>query len=320
MGLKCLQAVFATLAAIGIAVPMACAQEFPVKAIRIIASPPGGANNFMARVIGQGLNDSVGWNVIVDNRPSGGFIQGELLAKAAPDGYTLLIAAGSFTIGPLFEKAPYDVIKDFAPVALIATAPSVLSVHPSMPVKSVKDLVALAKKQPGQLNFSTSGTGSANHLPAELFKHLAGVNLVRINYRGAGPALTALISGEVHLMFATASSVAPHMKAGRLRGLAVTSAKPTELIPGLPTIAASGVPGYEYSSPWGLLAPAKTPPTTVNRLSQEVLRVLKQPDVRQRILDSGADLAAGTPEEYAATIKNELATWGKVIRDAGLAK
>ncbi len=298
----------------------AFAQDFPSKPIRIIASPPGGANNFLARIVGQGLGDSVGWQVIVDNRPSGGFIQGELLAKSAPDGYTLLVAAGSFTIGPLFEKAPYDVVKDFAPVSLVSTAPSVLSVHPSMPVTSVRQLITLAKARPGELNFSTSGTGSANHLPAELFKIRAGVNLVRINYRGAGPALTALIGGEVHLMFATASSVAHHLKSGRLRGLAITSAEPSELIPGLPTIAASGVPGYDYVSPWGLLAPARTPPAIISRLNREIVRVLRQPDVRQRFLDTGTEVVASTPEEYAAAIKTELATWGKVIREAGLAK
>lgn len=297
----------------------AFAQTFPGKPIRIIASPPGGSNNFVARLVGQGLNESAGWQVIVDNRPSGGFIQGELLAKSAPDGYTLLVAAGSFTIGPLFEKAPYDVVTDFAPVSLVSTSPSVLSVHPSMPVKSVRQLITLAKARPKDLNFSTSGTGSANHLPAELFKYMAGVDLVRINYRGAGPALTALIGGEVHVMFATASSVAPHIKASRLRGLAITSAKESALIPGLPTIAASGVPGYDFVSPFGLLAPAKTPPAIINRLNQEIVRVLGQREHRQRFLDTGSEVVASTPEEYVAAIKTELSTWGKVIREAGLA-
>ena len=228
--------------------------------------------------------------------------------------------AGSITLGTLFEKAPYDVVKDFAPIVLMASSPSVLSVHPSMPVHSVKDLIVLAQKRPGELNFSTSGTGSANHLPAELFKHMARVNLVRVNYRGAGPALTALISGEVHLMFATASSVAPHMQSRRLRGLAITSAKRSDLIPGLPTIAESGLPGYDFVSPFGLVAPAKTPPATVSRLNQEIVRILKQPQVRQRILDTGAEVVASTPDEYGAALRNELATWGKVIRDAGLAQ
>ena len=302
------------------ALPPVNAQDFPAKPIRIIASPPGGANNFLARVVGQGLNESVGWNVVVDNRPSGGFIQGELLAKAPADGYTLLIAAGSFTIGPLFEKAPYDVVKDFAPVCLASTSPSVLSVHPSMPVRSVRQLIALARKRPGELNFSTSGTGSANHLPAELFKVLAGVNMVRVNYRGAGPALTALISGEVHLMFATASSVAPHIQANRVRGLAITSVKPSELLAGLPTIAASGVPGYDYTSPFGLLAPAKTPPAIVRQLNQEIVKVLKKPEVQKRFMDAGTEVIASTPEDYSAAIKAELAKWGKIIREAGLAK
>ena len=314
MGRTCLAACLFSLA---LAAP---AQEFPVKPIRIITSPPGGANNFMARILEQGLNESIGWRIVVDNRPSGGFIQGDLLARAVPDGYTLLVVASTNTLGTLFEKAPYDVVKDFAPIVLMASSPSVLTVHPSMPVNSVKDLIVLAQKRPGELNFATSGTGSANHLPAELFKHMARVNLVRVNYKGAGQALTALISGEVHLMFATASSVAPHLQSRRLKGLAITSAKRSDLIPGLPTIAESGVPGYDFVSPFGLVAPAKTPPATVSRLNQEIVRVLKQPEVRPRILDTGAEVVASTPDEYGAALRNELATWGKVIRDAGLDK
>lgn len=319
MNKHCVSASLLSIALIVLSAGAAFAQTFPSKPIRIIASPPGGANNFLARLVGQGLNENAGWQVIVDNRPSGGFIQGELLAKSAPDGHTLMVAAGTFTMGPLFEKAPYDVVTDFSPVTLISTSPSVLSVHPSMPIKSVRQLIALAKAKPRDLNFSTSGTGSANHLPAELFKYMTGVDIVRINYKGAGPALTALIGGEVHLMFATAASVAPHLKSGRLRGLAITSAKPSDLIPGLPTIAASGVPGYDYVSPFGLFAPAKTPPAIINRLNQEIVRVLGQQANRQRLLDTGNEVVASTPEEYAAAIKTELATWGKVIREAGLA-
>ena len=299
-------------------VGVALGQDFPTKPIRIIASPPGGANNFVARLVAQGLTDSVGWQVMVDNRPSGGFIQGELLARAAPDGHSLLVAAGSFTIGPLFEKAPYDVVRDFSPVTLVATSPSVLVVHPSMPVKSVKELIALARARPGELNFSTSGTGSANHLPAELFKSMAAVNIVRINYKGAGPALTGLIGGEVHLMFATASSAAPHIKSGRVRALAVTSAQPSALLPGLTTIAASGLPGYDFVSPFGLIAPAKTPQAVINRLNQEIVRVINQPKVRQKFSDTGTEVVGNSPEEYAAVVRSELAKWGKVIKDAGL--
>ncbi len=319
MGRRSLVASLLTAGVVALAAGPAAAQDFPSKPIRIIASPPGGANNFVARLVGQGLNDSLGWTVIVDNRPSGGFIQGDLLMRSPADGYTLLVTAGSFTIGPLFEKAPYDVVRDFVPVTLVATSPSVLTVHPSMPVKSVRQLIALAKARPGELNFSTSGTGSSNHLPAELFQQLAGVNLVRINYKGAGPALTGLIGGEVHLMFATASSVAPHIASGRLRGLAITSARPSELID-LPTIAASGVPGYDFSAPFGLFAPARTPPAIINRLNQEIVRVLRQPDVRKRFLDTGAEVVASSPEEYAAMIKTELTTWSRLIRELGLAK
>jgi len=309
---------FLTAALLSEATVLAVAQEFPSKPIRIIASPPGGANNFIARLVAQGLNEMTGWSVIVDNRPSGGFIQGEMLMRSPPDGYTLLVAAGSFSIGPLLEKAPYDVIRDFAPVCLVITAPSVLVVHPSLPVKSVKQLIALAKAKPGELNFSTSGTGSANHLPAELFKHLAGVNFVRVNYKGAGPALTGLLVGEAQLMFATASSVTPHIAAGRVRGLAITSAKRSALV-NLPTIAESGVPGYDFTAPTGLLAPARTPPAIVGRLNSEIVRALRQPETTKRFMDTGSEVVASTPEEYAAVIATEQATWGKVIKQTGLA-
>ncbi len=306
-----------TIALLSTAAVQVGAQEFPGKPIRIIASPPGGANNFIARLVAQGLNETAGWSVIVDNRPSGGFIQGEMLMRSPPDGHTLLVAAGSFSIGPLLEKSPYDVMRDFSPVCLAITAPSVLLVHPSMPIKSVKQLIALAKAKPGELNFSTSGTGSANHLPAELFKHFAGVNLVRVNYKGAGPALTGLLGGEVHLMFATASSATPHIASGRVRGLAITSAKRSELV-NLPTIAESGVPGYDFTAPAGVLAPARTPPSIVRRLNQEIVRALKQPEMTKRFMLTGSEVVASTPEEYSAAIAAELAIWGKIIKQAGL--
>ena len=297
---------------------IAAAQDFPVKPIRIIASPPGGANNFVARLAGEGLNEVAGWSFVVDNRPSGGFLQGELLMRSPPDGHTLLVASSAIILGPMMEKAPYDVIRDFAPLSLVTVAPSVLIVHSSLPVKSVKELVALAKARPGELNFSTSGTGSSNHLPAELFKYLAGVNLVRVNYKGAGPALIGLMSGEAQVMFATATSATPHIASGRVRGLAVTSAKRSALV-NLPTIAESGVPGYDFTAPIGLLAPARTPPAIINRLNQEIVRALKQPHMVKRVMDSGAELVASTPAEYGAAIAAEIATWGKVIRASGLA-
>ena len=297
---------------------IAAAQDFPVKPIRIIASPPGGANNFVARLAGEGLNEVAGWSFVVDNRPSGGFLQGELLMRSPPDGYTLLVASSAIILGPMMEKAPYDVIRDFAPLSLVTVAPSVLIVHSSLPVKSVKELVALAKARPGELNFSTSGTGSSNHLPAELFKYLAGVNLVRVNYKGAGPALIGLMSGEAQVMFATATSATPHIASGRVRGLAVTSAKRSALV-NLPTIAESGVPGYDFAAPIGLLASARTPPAIINRLNQEIVRALKQPHMVKRVTDSGAELVASTPAEYGAAIAAEIATWGKVIRASGLA-
>jgi len=272
----------------------------------------------MARVVAQGITSNVGWSVLVDNRPTP--VQAELLMRSPPDGYTILVAAGSFAIGPLFTKGRIDVGKDFAPISLVAFAPSLLAVHPSLPVKSVKDLMALAKARPGELNFATGGTGSASHLPAELFKYHAKLNLVRVNYKGAGPALTGLLSGEVHMMFASASSALTHIRARRLRGIASTSARPTELIPDLPSIASTGLPGYDYQANWGFIAPAQTPREVINRLNLEIVRVMKQPDVRKRILETGTEVAGTTADEYFAVIANEQTIWRKVIQDAGLSK
>ncbi len=292
------------------------AQEFPGKAIRIVASPPGGANNFIARLVAQGLTDSVGWQVIVDNRPSG-FIQGEIVARSAPDGYSMLIAAGSFTVGPLLEKAPYDPVKDFAPVVLVATSPNIVVVHPSLPVKSITELITLAKSRPGQLNYGAGSTGSSGHLASELLKSMARADIVRINYKGDGPAVVALLGGEIQTMVVSGTTVAQHIKSGRMRALAVTSPRPTALFPGLPTVAAS-VPGYEFVTPFGLLAAAQTPRAVIARLNQAIVRLLSQPEIKQKFFDAGTEVVANSPDEYAAMIKSEIVTWSKLIKETGI--
>ncbi|MBI3068912.1 MAG: tripartite tricarboxylate transporter substrate binding protein, partial [Betaproteobacteria bacterium] len=249
---------------------------------------------------------------------AGGVIGAEMAAKSPPDGYTLLVAAGSFWIGPLLRDTPYDPVRDFSPISMVSRAPNVVAVHPSLPVKSVKELIALAKARPGVLNYSSGATGSSSHLSGELFKALAGVNIVRIPYKGTAPALNDLIAGQVHLMFPTASAVAPHLKSGRLRALGVTSAEPSVLFPGLPAVAAMGLSGYEAVSMTGIFAPAGTPATIINRLNREVVRVLNMADVKEKLFRLGVEPVGSSPEELAAKIKYEMTRLGKVIRDAGV--
>ncbi len=295
---------------------MVFGQNYPNKPIRIVASAAGGSGDFAARLIAQGLTGALGQQVVVDNR--GGIIPGEIVSKAPPDGYTLLIDAASFWIGPLLQETPYDPVKDFAPVTLTDSAPNVLVVNPSLPVKSVKELIALAKARPGELNYGSSSTGSTPHLAAELFNNMAGVKIVRVPFKGSGPAVISLLGGQVQLMFATAGSVAPHVKSGRLRALAVASPQPSALAPGLPTIAASGVPGYEAVAFEGMFAPAKTPVAIIDRLNQEIVRVLNRAEVKERFFNAGVETVGSTPEEFAAAIKSNVAKWGKLIKDAGI--
>jgi tripartite-type tricarboxylate transporter receptor subunit TctC len=295
---------------------MVFGQNYPNKPIRIVASAAGGSGDFAARLIGQGLSGALGQQVVVDNR--GGIIPGEIVSKAPPDGYTLLIDAASFWIGPLLQETPYDPVKDFAPVTLTDSAPNVLVVNPSLPVKSVKELIALAKARPGELNYGSSSTGSSPHLAAELFNMMAGVKIVRVPFKGSGPAVISLLGGQVQLMFATAGSVAPHVKSGRLRALAVASLQPSALAPGLPTIAASGVPGYEAVAFEGMFAPAKTPVAIIDRLNQEIVRVLNKAEVKERFFNAGVETVGSTPEEFAAAIKSNVAKWGKLIKEAGI--
>ncbi len=294
----------------------ACAQGYPVKPIRIVTAEPGGGHDLTARLIAQGITSALGQQVIVENR-SGAIFAGEIVSKAPPDGYTLLAFGSSLWLLPFMKSSvPYDAVRDFSPIILATNAPILVVVHPALPVKSVKALIALARARPGDIDYASGATGASSHLAVELFKATAGVNLVRIPYRGNGPALTAVIGGQVQLIFPTAGSAAPHLKSGRLRALAVTSAQPTALFPGLPTVASAGLPGYEASSIVGVFAPAKTPAAIINRLNTEIQRVLSDPATKKRFFDSGVETLGGSPEQLAAAVKAETAVLGKLIKDA----
>lgn len=291
------------------------AQSYPSKPIRIVTAGVGGGGDFAARLIAHGISGPLGQQVVVDNR--GGIIPAQTVAKAAPDGYTFLVHGATIWLSPfLQENLPYDPIRDFSPVTWAVSQPNVLVVHPSLPVNSVKELVALARTHPGALNYASSATGGTPHLAGELFKSMTGVNVVRINYKGVGAALNAQIAGEVHIMFSTTSSVAPHVKSGRLRALAVTSAQPSELAPGLPTIAASGVPGYEVISILAMFAPAGTPARVIDRINHEIVRYLNMPDVKEKFLKSGVEVVASSPQRLAVTVKSEMAKWSTVLKGA----
>jgi len=297
---------------------VASGQDYPNKPVRMVTAAPGAAGDFVARLVALGLTESWGQQVIVENRGGSGVIPIEIVAKALPDGYTLLVFGTTLWLLPLIQKVSYNPIGDFSPITLAAVTPLLLVVHPSLPVKSIKELIAWAKAKPGELNYASGISGSATHLPAELFKAMAGVNIVRVAYKGGAPAISALIGGEVQVMFATASGAGPHVNSGRLRALAVTSAQPSALFPGLPTVAASGLPGYDAASIMCIFAPAKTPAALVGRLNRDIVRVLNKADVKERFIKAGSEVVASSPKELAAAMKSDMATMGKVIRDAGI--
>jgi len=292
------------------------AQSYPNKPVRIVTSEAGGTNDLLARLISVGLSGALGQSVITDNRPT--IIAIESVSKSPPDGYTLLSAAATLWLGPLLQKMPYDAVRDFAPISLVTSQPNVLVVNPSLPVKSVKELIALAKARPGELNISAQPAGSYPYLAAKLFKSMTGLNIVDLPYKGAAQALTAVVSGEAHMTFATPGSLAQYVKSNRLRGLAVSGSKPSALAPGLPTIAASGVPGFEAEASQGIFAPAGTPAPIINRLNLEIVRFIKTPDAQEKFLALGLDTVGSSPEEFAAVIKGEIDKWGKLIKDAGI--
>ena len=294
------------------------AEDFPSRLVRIVAPSPGGGGDFVARLVAQGLTPALGQQVIVENR-SGGVIQAEVVAKAPPDGHTLLLAGSGLWLMPFMRsQLPFDPARDFAPVSLVVTSPNVLVVHPSLPVKTVRELITLAKAQPGKLNYSAGITGSSPHLAAELFKLMAGVDIVRIAYKSTTTAMSDMIAGQVHVSFANASNVAPHIKSGRLRALAVTSARPSKLMPGLPTVASAGLAGFESVAVYGLLAPAKTPAAVIARIQQETLRVVSTPAIQEKFFSAGVETVGSSSEAFAALIRNDTEKTGKLIRDVGI--
>ncbi|MDB5926397.1 MAG: hypothetical protein JWN13_5333 [Betaproteobacteria bacterium] len=301
-------------------VSSAAAQTYPSKPIRfVVPFPPGGGNDTMARAFGQKMSEGFAQPVVIDNRPgAGGNIGAETAARALPDGYTVFLGGvGSHGINPnLQAKLPYDPIKDFAPISLIASAPLVIVVPPSLPIKSVSDLVQLAKARPGELNYASSGSGTIAHLSAELLNSMAKIKLEHVPYKGTGPALTDLLAGRVQVMFNSAVSILPQVRSGKLRAVAMTAAKRSAAMPDLPTVAESGVPGYEAASWYGVLAPAATPRPIVQKLNSEIVRIARTPDVRERLAADGADPVGSSPEEFAAYIKRELARWARVIEQA----
>ena len=292
-------------------------QNYPTKSVRILTNPVGGGNDFSARLIAQELASVLGQPVIVDNRPAG-VIQGEIVSKAAPDGYTLLLAGANFWVGTLLQKTPYDPVKDFAPITLTTSSPNILVVHPSVAATSVKELIALAKAKPGTLNYASTSAGSSSHFAGELLKSMAGINMVRVPYKGGGPAIVALMGGEVQVAFPTIGAATPNLKSGKLRALAVTSAQRSALVPDLPTIAASGVPGYDLDSADAVFAPVKTPAAIINRLSQEIVRIVNKPEVKEKYLNTGSDVVGSTPQQLSAKMKAELAALGRVVKEAGI--
>jgi tripartite-type tricarboxylate transporter receptor subunit TctC len=298
------------------------AQEYPVKPIRFIApNLPAGPTDILARLLGQKMSEAFGQPVIIENRAgAGGNIGTELAAKTPPDGYTL-VTGNNATFGAnpsLYKKLPFDPIKDFAPIVLVATQPNVLVVHPSLPVKNVKDLIAFAKSRPGQLNYANSGTGANAHLSAELFKSMTGTAIEAIAYKSAAPALIDLMAGQTHMMFATSLSVMQHIQSGKLRALGVTTGKRVNALKDLPTIAEAGVPGFEATTWHGVLTTAGTPPAIVNKLNAEINRTLQMPDVRDKLAGLGAEIVGGTPKEFADHIAREIPKWAKVVKAANV--
>jgi tripartite-type tricarboxylate transporter receptor subunit TctC len=306
---------------IGMAAAVAAiAQAYPAKPVRMLAPEPGGGNEVAGRLIARALSESFGQQFIVENRGgASGAIAGEILAKAPPDGYTVLYYGSTIWLLPfLREKVPFDPIRDFAPVSLATTAPFFLFAHPSLPVRSVKELIALAKAKPGELNYGSAGSGAATHLSGELFNRAAGVNIVRVAYKGSGAAASALAAGEVQIMFGSASLGLAFAKAGRLKILGVASSKPSALAPEVPTISSSGLPGFEADAMSGMFAPAKTPPKIIQRLNQEIVRALERPDMKERFLAAAIEAIGSSPEQFAAILKADQAKWGKLIRELGI--
>ena len=293
------------------------AQNYPVRPVRMIVPfSPGGATDVPARILAQRLSEAFGHQIVIDNRPgAGGVLGADAVAKAPPDGYTLLLTATTHVISAsLYKKLPYDAIRDFAPVMLIGSGPNVLTVHPSLPAKNVRELIALAKARPGKIDYASSGNGSSQHLFGALFMSLADIRMMHIPYKGSAPATTDLIAGQVSVGFPGIALVLPHTKAGRLRALAVTSAERSKAMPDVPSIAEAGVPGYAATLWLGLLAPRGTPPQIVQKLFDEIAKLLRQPEVESAYLATGTDVTISNPEQFGLFVKAEYDKWAKVIK------
>lgn len=297
------------------------AQAYPSKAIRVIVPfPPGGSTDFLARIVGQKLTAAWGQQVVIDNRPgAGGTVGAAEAARATPDGYTLLMGAVHHTIATsAYAKLPYDFQKDFAPVTTVAIVPNILVVNPAVPATTVKELIAHAKANPGKLTYGSAGMGTAHHLIGESFNAQAGVDILHVPYKGGSPAVADLIGGQVTLMYDTVSSCLPHIKSGKLRAIGVSTAKRSAALPDVPTIAEAALPGFEVTTWFGFLAPAKTPPEIVTRLNTEIVKILNMPDVRERLLAAGSEPVGNTPEQMTAQIAKETAEFAKIVKQAKL--
>ena len=300
----------------------ALAQDYPAKTIRMVVGfVPGGGTDIIGRIVAQKLSETIGQQVVIDNRGgAAGLLAAEIVAKAPPDGYTIMMAhiAAMVVLPSLMPKLPYDVLKDFAPITLVASGPNLLVVHPSLPVKTVRDLVALAKARPGQLQYASPGSGSIQHLAAELFKLQAKVDMLHVPYKGSGQSIVDLIAGHVHLNFDSVPPVINYVRQGRLRAIAVTSAERYSLLPEIPTINESGIEGFDMNTWWGLVAPSAVGKSAIARLHHETVKLLRQNDVKEKIANVGAEPIGNTPEEFSAFIRTETAKYAKIVKAANI--
>ena len=320
MALKRAAAAACLFPALAFSDPASAQPAYPQKPIRMVVPfPAGGGTDILARLVGQKMSEALGQQIITENRPgAGGTIGTDVASKAPADGYTIIMVSGSHAINPgLYLKLPYDTVNDFAPISQLATSPGILVVHPALPVKTVRDLITLARAKPGQLNYASAGSGTPPHLAGELFKTMARVDIVHIPYKGNVPAFADMLAGQVSLSFPSMPSAVPHLKSGRLRALGVTTAKRSPAAPNIPTIAESGLPGYESTSWYGMLAPARTPPAIVTRLHEVIVAVLASPDMKDKLGSQGLDPVGNTPQQFAAVIKSEITKWAKVVKASG---
>ena len=321
LAVSCAVAIASTVHVAGAAqsAPPASAERYPTRPIRfIVPFAPGGGNDRVARLIAGRLSEAWGEQVVVDNRPGGGGnIAAELVANASPDGYTIFLFNSANAIAPSLHKTlPWQPLRDFQPVILVATSPFALVVHPATPAKSVKELIALAKAKPGAYNYASGGTGSSTHLAGEHFKQLAGIDIVHVPYKGAAPAFVDLLAGRVTMYFSSIPPALPHIKAGRVRALGISSERRSPLMPDLPAISEAGVPGYTSGASYGIVTPARTPQSIVHTLNSEVMKILSDGNTRSILANEGADVAGGSPEDYARFMKDEIAMWARIVKAA----